>query len=183
MKFFAFAASHRPQSLNRMLAQQAAHYVQGKEHEVQFGEYETLNMPLYNDAQYTEELLEATPNPFVEHIAEVDGIIISSPEYNWSYPGTLKNIIDWTSRLTPCPLAEKTVLLMCATPAKRGGVSGLMHLRAPFDALNAAVYHHAFPLGNAHSLLKEGALKDKRTLELFEKNIDDYLDFTHKLRS
>lgn len=183
MKFFVFAASHRRASFNRILAKHAADYTASKGHEVLFEEYLSLDMPPYNDELSSEALLKKTKNLFAERTAAVDGLIISSPEYNWSYPGTLKNILDWTSRLAPCPLAGKTVLLLSATPAMRGGLNGLMHLRAPFEALRATVFPRVFPLGNVEELLAGGTLQDERQKHILMHLVDDYLTFTHKLRS
>ena len=183
MKFFAFAASHRKASLNQLLVNQTAGMIKTAGHEVTTEPYSALDMPLYNDEDYSNDVNTDAKNLFAERVAESDGIIVASPEYNWSYPGSLKNIIDWTSRLTPCPLAGKTVLLLSATPAPRGGINGLMHLRSPFEALSAIVFPKVFPLGTAHIALGEGEIKTPQQLELLQAITTDYLTFTQKLRS
>ena len=56
-----------------------------------------------------------------EAIAKADGIIIVSPEYNYSTPGVLKNAIDWLSRLPNQPFAGKPVALQSASMGVFGG--------------------------------------------------------------
>src|SRR6185295_10221770 len=65
---------------------------------------------------------------------ENDGLMLSTPEYNSSVPGTLKNAIDWVSRSEPGehPLAAytgKTAALMSASPGPWGGLRSLNELR------------------------------------------------------
>jgi chromate reductase len=55
------------------------------------------NIPLYN------EDLDRTPGipsvaAFKKIIAESDGVLITTPEYNHGVPGVLKNALDWASR-------------------------------------------------------------------------------------
>jgi len=56
-------------------------------------------------------------------IAEADGLLIVTPEYNASFPGVLKNAIDWLSRPPadiPRVFRGKPVALMGATPGPGG---------------------------------------------------------------
>ncbi|MFH0172870.1 NADPH-dependent FMN reductase [Streptomyces cacaoi] len=62
-------------------------------------------------------------------IAEADGLIIASPEYNGSIPGVLKNAIDWASRpMVRSALLAKCVVTMVATPGVGLGRNALSDL-------------------------------------------------------
>ncbi|MDX1974868.1 MAG: NAD(P)H-dependent oxidoreductase [Rickettsiales bacterium] len=179
MKFIVFAASHREQSLNRKLALLAAKQLEQSSSAVTFLEYSELDMPLYKDDPTTPPPEEATR--LHRHMKNVNGLVICTPEYNWSYPGTLKNIIDWTSRLPQQSLAGKTALLMCASPGGRGGVMGLQHLKLPLEALQMYVYPKMLPLGNAETVLSERGISNTKQQKTFETLIHDFVTFTRKL--
>lgn len=72
-------------------------------------------------------------------IAAADGVIIVTPEYNYSVPGALKNAIDWLSRLPDNPLNGKPVALQTASPGAIGGARAQYHLRQSMVFLNAQV--------------------------------------------
>jgi chromate reductase, NAD(P)H dehydrogenase (quinone) len=61
-------------------------------------------------------------------LAEADGLLLASPEYNWSVSGVLKNAIDWLSRGPASPLDHKPTALLSAA-GRGGGARGLVHLR------------------------------------------------------
>lgn len=85
-------------------------------------------MPLYN-----QDLdVDGGPEP-VQYlrasISEADGLIISTPEYNGSVPGVLKNAIDWASRpVARAALLGKCVVTMVATPGRGLGRNALVDL-------------------------------------------------------
>lgn len=182
MKFLIFAASHRNGSYNRKLAGLAAAHMESQGINVDFAEYAEFDMPVYNDEVATSGGIPDIAQRFAERAGKCDGIIICSPEYNWSYPGSLKNIIDWTSRLKPNLLAGKTVLLMSATTGGRGGISGLAHLKTPLEAISLFVFPRVFALPHADTAFDgKGALANARQQQLFIALLDSYTDFTRKL--
>lgn len=91
------------------------------------------DIPLYNadldlpTASQRPEIVER----FREALTRAGGLVIVSPEYNYSIPGGLKNAIDWASRGTDSPLLKKPVALLGATP----GMWGTVRMQQAFDPL------------------------------------------------
>ena len=145
MKLLVFAASHRKQSINRKLAALAAGIAEAEGHSIDFPEYGEFDMPIYDDETFdAQRACPPPPGASSQRLKNADGIIISSPEYNWSFPGSLKNIIDWASVATPNPFMGKTALLLSASPSLRGGAQGLVHLKVPLESLWACSSIRAF---------------------------------------
>ena len=97
--------------------------------------YDIAGLPLFNQDE------ERNPNPkvadFKQRIRAADAILISTPEYNYSIPGVLKNAIDCASRpYGDSAWAGKTVALMSASTSIFGGVRAQYHLRQSFIFLN-----------------------------------------------
>ena len=74
-------------------------------------------------------------------IRAADGLIIVSPEYNYSVPGVLKNAIDWLSRLPEQPFKQKPVLIQSASPGALGGARMQYQLRQSLVFLDARVFN------------------------------------------
>jgi len=74
-----------------------------------------------------------------ERIRHADGVVIATPEYNFSLPGGLKNAIDWLSRGDDQPFALKPVAILTATPGPVGGARVQYDLRKVLLFLNAMV--------------------------------------------
>lgn len=72
-------------------------------------------------------------------IARADGVIIATPEYNFSVPGGLKNVLDWLSRGDDQPFALKPMAILSASPGPLGGARVQYDLRKVMLYLNALV--------------------------------------------
>lgn len=83
---------------------------------------------------------------FKDAVAEADGIIIITPEYNWSIPGVLKNALDWVSRGERVMIG-KPVMTLGATLGMVGTARAQLHLR---DILSApGIQANLLPPGQA----------------------------------
>ncbi len=74
-----------------------------------------------------------------QRIRRADGVLIVSPEYNFSVPGGLKNAIDWLSRGADQPWALKPVAIASASGGPVGGARMQYDLRKVMLFLNAQV--------------------------------------------
>jgi chromate reductase len=115
-----------------------------------------------------------------EAIARAGGVIVVTPEYNYSIPGGLKNAIDWLSRLKPNPFLDKPVALESASPGMLGGARAQYHLRQTFVMLEARVFNkpEVF-VGQAHQKIDAatGELTDPPTREIIAKQLAGFTAF------
>ncbi len=121
---------------------------------------------------------------FRKRILENDAFIISSPEYNGSMPGLLKNAIDWVSRFRPQPFNEQHALFMSASPSMGGGNRGLWSLRMPLEHLGANVFPNMFSLAMAHkAFTSEGNIADETLAKRFEDNLVAFMSLVEAAKN
>jgi len=97
-------------------------------------------IPHYNFDDQNASGFPASVTAFADAIGSADGVIIVSPEYNWTIPGALKNAIDWVSRMKDQPFKEKPVAIQSASPALLGGSRMQYHLRQCLVSIDAHVF-------------------------------------------
>ncbi|MCX6111772.1 MAG: NAD(P)H-dependent oxidoreductase [Proteobacteria bacterium] len=176
MKILAFAASLKKNSVNAMLIKIVSKILKEQDCDIELIDFSEFDVPIYNGDIEESKGIPSGALKLKEKIEKCDGIVISSPEYNYSVPGTLKNLIDWTSRIRPQPFKDRNILVMSASPAMAGGVRGLWHLRVPLEGLGAFVYPEMFSLAVAHEAFdSQGNLKDKNLVNTLENNIKSFL--------
>ena len=74
-----------------------------------------------------------------ERIRRADGVVIVTPEYNFSVPGMLKNLIDWISRGEDQPFNNKPIAILSATGGPLGGARVQYDLRKVLMFMNTQV--------------------------------------------
>src|SRR6202041_3005556 len=117
--------------------------------------------PIYNADNQNSSGFPADVTAWADAIRAADGVIIVSPEYNWSIPGGLKNAIDWVSRMKDVPFKEKPVAIQSCAGGVLGGARMQYHLRQSLLSIDA------FLFGKPEILVTFAAKKfDEKTLEL-----------------
>jgi chromate reductase, NAD(P)H dehydrogenase (quinone) len=109
------------------------------------------DLPLY-DAD-----LDTQPEPagvvrLRRAIADADGVLIATPEFNGSIPGVLKNALDWASRPFPdSSLRGKPVAVVGASTGLFGAVWAQAETRKVLGVIGADVVDGELPVGQAHT--------------------------------
>jgi chromate reductase len=141
-------------------------------------------MPMYNA-----DLQEASGFPpaaedLATAIRGADGVIIVSPEYNWTIPGALKNAIDWVSRMKDQPFNEKPVAIQSCSQGPMGGARMQYHMRMTMTYLNA------FTFGTPEVIVstaqnkfdKDLKLTDETTRKFVKQQLEGFAKFIARVR-
>ena len=98
MRILALGGSLRDASRNRALLHEAAALAPAGTH-LDLSQIAVIgSLPLFD-----QDILDRGDPPsevvrLKDALRAADGLVIATPEYNWSIPGFLKNAIDWASR-------------------------------------------------------------------------------------
>lgn len=182
VRLLAVAASLRGPSLNRRLLEEAARIARAGGAEVDVAHFSEFEVPSFNQDVMNERGLPPGAEAFRQRLAAVDGFLLASPEYNYSIPGVLKNLIDWVSRYRPGPFRGKSALLLSTSTGAVGGSRGLWQLRIPLEGLGVFVYPSMFSLpSGGQAFSQDGALVEASQAERLQTMIAGYLENAARL--
>ncbi len=100
-------------------------------------------------------------------VAGADAVLISTPEYNSSIPGQLKNAVDWLSRpVREGAIQSKPAAVVGASQGAFGAVWAQAELRKTLAAAGARVVEGDTAVGHAHERFDaDGKLTDPEASE------------------
>ncbi len=102
--------------------------------------------------------------------------ILLMPEYNGSYPGVFKTMIDLCA-IKECWSGKKALLTGIST-GRGGNIRGLEHLTGSLNYMNVFVHPNRLPISLVHHLIDEGAvLNDEKTLIAIEQQVKEFIKF------
>ena len=160
LKVLVICGSLRKKSYNAALARTLPELAPPNMTLVPAPDYEA--MPHYNQDIQDASGFPPTAEDLAQAIRAADGVIIVSPEYNWSIPGTLKNAIDWVSRMKDQPFKEKPVAIQSCSGGPMGGSRMQYHLR------QSLIYLQAFTFGTPEVIVSNAPSKFDQDLKLVD---------------
>jgi chromate reductase len=166
LKILVICGSLRKKSYNAALARALPGLAPPELSFVDAPSFETF--PFYNSDVQDGSGFPAEVTAFAAAVRAADGIIIVTPEYNWTIPGALKNALDWVSRMKDQPFKEKPVAIQSASMGPVGGARMQYHMRM------ALTYMNSFVFGTPEIFVGVAQNKfDKETLELTDQPTKD----------
>jgi chromate reductase len=141
-------------------------------------------IPHYNADVQNETGVPAEVRAWADAIRSADGIIIASPEYNWTIPGTLKNAVDWVSRMPDQPFKSKPVALQSASIALLGGSRMQYHMRQCLVSIDAHVIGRPEVIITfANRKFENGELKDPQTLDIIRQQLAAFETYVRRFKT
>jgi chromate reductase, NAD(P)H dehydrogenase (quinone) len=172
MRVLGLNGSLRKESFNGALLRAAAEYAPvGMEVVV----YRLHELPHYNGDDDPKDV-EQAPNAvraFRNAVESADALLCAVPEFSHSYPGVLKNALDWLSASDS--LARKPAASISAAPNDGGGVRGQLAIREVFFALGCDTFvNYELLVRQAKVKFTEGKLTDVKTVDQLTKFLEDF---------
>lgn len=177
MNIIAISGSLRKGSFNTALL----HTVKARAPYAEAIEIVTLKgIPLYDGDEEDRSGVPEIVKALQAKIRAADGIMISTPEYNFSVPGVLKNATDWLSR-SGNPFKWKRVGVMGASGGPIGTARSQYHLRQNLVGLEAITMPKPeIFVTNSESKFKDGKLTDEATLKVIDTWIKAFEEWVSK---
>ncbi len=123
---------------------------------------ELRDIPLYDEDLRLERGFPPAVEELRKRIRRADALLLATPEYNYSFPGVLKNAIDWVSRPPEPPLLGKPLAVIGVSPGVTGAIRAQWQLRPILAGLGALVlFRPEVAIGDARAKFEEnGDLRD-----------------------
>lgn len=109
---------------------------------------------------------------YVEHQHK---FIFITPEYNGSFAGILKVVID---AIPPKYWADNKACLTGISTGRAGNLRGMEHLTNILNYLKVNVYHNKLPISRVDTLMdNQGNLIDNETRKVIDAQLEGFLKF------
>jgi NAD(P)H-dependent FMN reductase len=167
-------ATHRPQNQTLRIVEKYKAILE------QLGERVTLMRmdELPADFVFTEsfgERSEKMEKIIAERLVPAEKLVIISPEYNGSYPGIFKAMLDG---IKPRIWKGKKVALVGVATGRAGNLRGMDHLTDVLHYLRMEVFSYKIPISKLDLLLSvDGELVDEATIAVLTQQAKEFLQF------
>lgn len=167
MKYTIISGTNRNGSNTLKVARQYREILESRGVEAELVSLEGLNLNEKSEDLSTLEDRVLVPT---------DKFLFVLPEYNGSFPGSLKTMID-LSDIRRVWWGKKALLTGVST-GRAGNLRGMDHLTGALNYLKVTVHPNKLPISSVDKLLNgQGVITDAPTIRAMEQQVDEFLEF------
>lgn len=161
------SSTNRIDSHTEKVARQYQKFLREKRIDAKLLSLKDLNV-LERNAQYSE-----VENEF---LIPAQKFIFIMPEYNGSFPGVLKAMID-ISDIRKC-WWNKKALLTGVSSGRAGNLRGMDHITGVLNYMKMIVHHNKLPISVIDTVMNsEGIITNHSTLQAIDQQLDEFINF------
>jgi chromate reductase, NAD(P)H dehydrogenase (quinone) len=106
---------------------------------------------------------------------KTEKIIFVLPEYNGTFPGIVKLMIDITDVRNIWP--NKKIAMVGISSGRAGNLRGMDHLTTAFMYLKSNIYYDRLPISGIEGNMTDGVITNESTLKSIQNQLDGFLKF------
>lgn len=166
-KIFAISGSTRTDSVNLQIIREIAGMYAEK---ADFQIYAGLGLLPHFNPDLDNENVAQTVTDFRTYIQQADGVLICTPEYVYSLPGSLKNAIEWT--VSTVLFTDKPLALITASSSGQKAHEALNFL---MSTIGAKIGPSLLIQAPKTKISAEGKITDGATLHKIQELMDAFI--------
>jgi chromate reductase len=180
-RLVAISGSLRKASFNTALMRAA---IAMAPDDVEIVEGSIRGIPLYDGDLEAESGVPEAATRLKDLVAEADGVMLFTPEYNNSIPGTFKNAIDWMTRPSSDIARVFGNKPFAITGASPGNFGTLLSQEAWLPVMRTLGtrpwFGQKLMVSKAGSVFADGAIVDEATEKKLRSFVEGFADFVRK---
>lgn len=169
------SGTHRKKNITIKFAEYYTNYIKLKGEEVQLLDLRTLPSGFFQDNSIFGNPSDEVDKLLKTYLNNADKYMFLLPEYNGSFPGIVKMLIDSAE---PAVFKGKKAALTGISSGRAGNLRGMDHFTGILHHLNVEVLPNKLPISRIFTLMDESQnITDPETLRVMDLQIDQFLRF------
>jgi len=173
------SGTDRKDSMTKIVSNYVHQKVKTLEDQVQLLSLEELPEEIFDNKNYDpKNHSEAMNNMQDQYLINADKLILIAPEYNGSFPGSLKHFIDIFSVRNYAPTFKgKKVALIGVSSGRAGNLRGMDHLSAILMHVGLIIYPNQLPISSVKDAIEDNKLTAKDSQQSIDAILEGFVKF------
>lgn len=169
------SGTHRKDNLTIKFSEYYFNSIKEKGEEVQLLDLRTLPSGFFQDNSIFGAASEEVDKLLKTYFVSTDKFIFILPEYNGSFPGIVKMLID---SIEPAVFKGKKAALVGISSGRAGNLRGMEHFTGILHYLDVHVLPYKLPISRISTLMDEAKnIVDAETLRVMELQIEKFIRY------